>query len=229
MGMNEDNEVRRVVQQHAQYFHAPDDLVQSIRSGAAGAEPSLTRKPGMHRIDWSTWLGWAAPRTIGAFAAGAVLAVLGMSLLWHRPNDDVQLVALLADHTRALVTESTIDVASASTHTVKPWLSAKLGYSPLVIDLAAQGYPLKGGRRGFIGATSVAVMVYAYHEHEIDLYAVRRGALPQFALRDNVRDGFNVRSWSDRDMVYVAVSDVAAARLDEFERLLREQANSTTD
>jgi anti-sigma factor RsiW len=129
-------------------------------------------------------------------------------------------LALASDHARAVVTQSTMEVRSTSMHTVKPWLSSQLGYSPQVLDLAEQGFPLLGGRRGFIGGTPVAVAVYAYRQHEIDVYAVTAAVYQQFPSKLENVNGFNTISWRFGDLHYIAISDVNAKQLQILSSLL---------
>jgi anti-sigma factor RsiW len=163
------------------------------------------------------------PRIAIAFAAGACAALLGVRLIHGPTSEGAALTALVSDHARALVTLSTIEVSSRSTHTVKPRLNARLGNSPKVVDLAELGLPLMGGRRGFLGSEPIAVMVYAYGEHEIDLYALRAGATARLGERLPAQDGYNMRAWHEGGLRYVAVSDIAAARFDEFSRRAQER------
>jgi anti-sigma factor RsiW len=175
------------------------------------------------------WFALPIPRLAAGFAAGVLVTLLGARFFAASAADDATVVALLSDHTRALMADSTIEVASSNSHTVKPWLSAKLGYSPDVVDLSQEGYPLIGGRRGYLGSTPVAVMAYAYKEHEIDLYALTAESATRVGARLAGRDGYNVRSWSRGGMRYIAVSDVAGDRLDEFVSRIQAHQDHTSD
>src|SRR5258708_15937727 len=65
-----------------------------------------------------------------------------------------------------------VEVASTDRHTVKPWFNVKLPQSPRVIDLAAQGFPLAGGRIDVIGLTPAPTLVYPARQHVISLTAL---------------------------------------------------------
>jgi len=228
MDAHEDQELRRVLKRHATYFAAPADLHSEVLA-------AVRRTPGTGLRHASLLqrlrMGFARPlpRLGIAFATGVLATLLGIRMFYDTPRDSVTVAVLLSDHTRALMTDTTIEIASSNSHTVKPWLSAKLGYSPDVVDLAKQGFPLVGGRRGFLGGEPVAVMVYAYQEHEIDLYALRGGAAKHLDHRLPKRDGYNFRSWDEGGMRYVAVSDVAAQRLDEFANRIHENQVNPSD
>lgn len=226
---SEDGEVSRVIKEHAEYFAAPTELRTSIEAlTPVSPTPSKRESPWLESL-----LQWFAPSGARAglgFAAGVMVALVCVRFFMDMPHpENGDLVALLSDHARSLATDSTIEVPSQSTHTVKPWLSAKLGYSPDVVDLADAGFPLMGGRRGFLGARPVAVMVYAYREHEIDVYAVRLSDSGSDTIENVTRDGYHVIAWPEQGFRYFAVSDVSIGKLDEFVRAMKRQQGQTLD
>ncbi|MGA2549498.1 MAG: hypothetical protein ABSF50_05060 [Burkholderiaceae bacterium] len=225
----EDTEVRRTLKAHVEYFVAPADLRAQIVSSVRGSSASTRRPSRSFSEQLRDWFALPIPRLAAGFAAGVLVTLLGARFFAASAADDATVVALLSDHTRALMADSTIEVASSNSHTVKPWLSAKLGYSPDVVDLSQEGYPLIGGRRGYLGSTPVAVMAYAYKEHEIDLYALTAESATRVGARLAGRDGYNVRSWSRGGMRYIAVSDVAGDRLDEFVSRIQAHQDHTSD
>ncbi len=122
---------------------------------------------------------------------------------------------VVAGHIRGLMAPQPFDVASSDRHTVKPWFTSRLPESPQVPDLAAQGFTLLGGRVDVIGHAPVATIVYKHAAHTVSLTTLRRGQ----SVSDQAVAGYNVRSWSDPDFTYVAVSDLPAADLATFERV----------
>ncbi len=96
-----------------------------------------------------------------------------------------------------------IDVISTDRHTVKPWFNGRLDYSPPVEDLAANGFPLEGGRLDYIAHQRVAVLVYRYQKHIIDVYVFgtrSADAGPEAAagLRSQTREGYSLAHWNAR-------------------------------
>src|SRR6266567_1012530 len=132
--------------------------------------------------------------------------VIGTAVIDWRTNDDLAVDAV-ATHVRATRNNHLIEVASSDRHTVKPWLSARLDYSPPVQDLASEGFALIGGRLDYIERRPVATLVYRYRKHTIDVF---------------VR-GFNVARANGPSMNWLAVSDAEPAVLSSFvQRLARE-------
>ena len=117
-------------------------------------------------------------------------------------------------HTRASLSHREIAVASSDRHTVKPWLSARLDYSPPVVDAAGAGFALLGARLERLDGHDMAVLVYQHRQHRIDVM-VRPEAHAALGLAATVR-GFNVVSASGADMQWLAVSDLNSAELADF-------------
>jgi anti-sigma factor RsiW len=115
-------------------------------------------------------------------------------------------------HTRATLDHALMAVASNDQHTVKPWLAARLDYAPPVRDLAALGFPLAGARIDEIDGVQVAVLVYRYREHVVDVF-VRPSWLPgDMRLPETVR-GFHAVGARGHAMDWLAVSDASPEAL----------------
>jgi len=157
------------------------------------------------------WLGWVA-----ALAASVLLAI--MVVTPRSPDLESQLVA---SHVRSLQLEShLIDVPSSDHHTVRPWFSGKVDFAPLVKELGADGFELKGGRVDIVGGRPVAVLVYQAGRHLVAVYMwpERSGA---GEIRSHQIDGFNVRRWTESGLVVSCISDLASDELQRFEQRWR--------
>jgi anti-sigma factor RsiW len=168
------------------------------------------------RRSWSRW--WASSASFGLGAAAATAVALLMlaphqSNLAEQPNLAEQIVA---GHIRALQPGHLEDVASGDGHTVKPWFDGRIDFAPPVKDLAAQRFPLRGGRLDYVAGRPVAALVYQRDKHLIDLFvwpAVERTERPPETAQ---RQGYNVVHWSEGGMMLWAVSDLEAGQLREF-------------
>jgi anti-sigma factor RsiW len=121
---------------------------------------------------------------------------------------------VVAGHIRGQLAPQPFDVASSNRHTIKPWFTSRLPESPQVIDLAAQGFVLVGGRVDVVGHDPVATIVYKHAAHTVSLTTLPPGR----SVSDQAIAGYNVRSWSDAQFTYIAVSDLPSADLETFER-----------
>jgi anti-sigma factor RsiW len=188
---------------------APPALAMRIASALPReAPPPASRQP--------LRLGFAGAALAGGFAGIALtLAVTRVT-----PPADPIVADAVADHVRSMMADHLTDVATSDQHTVKPWLSARLDLSPVVKDYAAEGYPLVGGRLDFVDGHRAAAIVYRRDKHVINLFAFVSDNRSDAALVQEFRNGFNVILWRMGGLTYVAVSDVEAAQLRGFIRLV---------
>jgi anti-sigma factor RsiW len=157
---------------------------------------------------------WSMQALAAAAVFGAVISSSVMMTLDYFDQRQEVASQVVAGHIRSLLAPQPFDVASSDRHTVKPWFTSRLPESPQVPDLAAQGFTLLGGRVDVIGHAPVATIVYKHAAHTVSLTTLRSGQ----SVSDQAVAGYNVRSWSDPDFTYVAVSDLPAADLATFER-----------
>jgi anti-sigma factor RsiW len=129
--------------------------------------------------------------------------------------------AALDAHLRSLQLGHLTDVVSTDAHTVKPWFEGKLSYAPPVVDLAAEGFPLIGGRLDVVEGRTIAALVYARRKHLVSVFVWPAEGAPETAPRSAARQGYAWIQWSHAGMRYWVVSDVAPAELEELSRLLR--------
>src|SRR6476646_1670804 len=147
--------LRARIGEEVPYFTATPALRERVRAMLANARDTAPARPRPQRDRWS-WL-------TGGFVAGCAATLLawsvGTTVIAWRANEDVAVEAV-AMHVRATLNNHLIQVASSDQHTVKPWLSARLDYSPPVQDLRAEGFPLVGGRLDYLDRHPVATLVY---------------------------------------------------------------------
>jgi anti-sigma factor RsiW len=186
----------------------PAGLQARIQSRLDAERRSNNNVTVLRRRTWS-YQALAAAAVFGAVVSSSVM--MTMEQFGQRENVGSEVVA---GHIRGLLAPQPYDIASSDRHTVKPWFTARLPASPQVPDLAAKGFTLLGGRVDVIGHDPVATVVYKHAAHTISLTTLRPGQ----SVADLTISGYNVRSWSDGDFTYVAVSDLPGADLTAFER-----------
>ncbi len=205
--------VSALLKKDAAYFKAPTHLAHRIKIALPGERPSSTR--------FKSWnLNW--------LNAGAVMVTL-LAVVWSGtlylslPSAQERLTEeLVSSHVRSLQLDHLSDVLSSDRHTVKPWFNGKLDFSPTVIDLAPQGFPLVGGRLDYLNGRTVAVLIYRHNQHPINLYiwpSKDMDAAPQVQNRQ----GYHLIRWAGGGMEYWAVSDLATNDLESFVGVLRSQ------
>lgn len=136
------------------------------------------------------------------------------------PETDPLASDVVASHIRSMMADHLTDVPTSDRHTVKPWLSARLDLSPVVKDLAADGYPLVGGRLDYVDGHRAAAIVYHRDKHVINLFAFVADGPADAAPQQELHDGFNIVRWRRGGVTYVAVSDVEASQLLTFAHLV---------
>ena len=203
-------DIRAALQRSDLYYRAPGQLERKIRNLASGPSPQqVSARPAW----FERWL-WA-----GGGAALATTALL-LAFVLARPAQPSADQEIVTSHVRSLMASHLMDVISSDQHTVKPWFDGKLDFAPPVGDFPAQGFPLAGGRLDYLGARTVAVLVYHRALHVINLYvwpAANAGTSP---LREETLQGYHVVSWRKGGFEFRAVSDLNGEELRAFAQLV---------
>lgn len=216
-------EMSAVIRDNADYHAAPAWFKARVLAAMPAEPENVPGRP--------AWLGWLKPagrfvavadwlRPAASFAAVALVTwVVALGTL--RPSEDDHIAhEVLASHVRAMLPNHSYDVASSDQHTVKPWLSARLPFSPPVAELASSGFELAGGRLDYVGEQPVAVLVYKRRQHLIDVFVWPAEA--QKSKQTLTRDGFNIEHFAKSGMDYWLVSDLSRDELSDFARLVAE-------
>jgi len=207
----EQRSVKLLVKRHAGYADAPAHLAERVFT----ALPPETARPAAPARQRASWLGMglAMASVCAAMLGGGYY--LGMSLAARPVAEEV-----VSSHIRSLQADHLLDIASSDKHNVKPWFNGKLDFSPPVIDLAPQGFPLAGGRVDVLDGHPVAVLVYRHNLHPINLYAWP-GEGPDAPPRMRQERGYHLLRWSSGKMHYWVISDLAPDELKAFTEALR--------
>ena len=203
--------LRSLIGEASLYHPAPAGLQKRVRSSVRKANPAPPA--------WANFnLRWTA-----AALVLVLVAVLGGNLTrgWFIPGQQDRLTEeVQSAHVRSLMASHLTDVASSDQHTVKPWFNGKLDFSPPVDDLAAQGFPLIGGRLDYLDGHPVAALVYRRNKHDINLFVWPSADQGQELLASN-KDGYNLYHWNRSGMTYWAVSDLNPQELQSFVELVQ--------
>jgi len=208
--------LRKVMAGRSLYFEAPNGLEKRVRSvvrQASKAESSPWR--------WRWEGNWIWPRVLAPLAVAALAILIAVPILMHSSTEDRLTQEIVSGHLRSLMAGHLTDVASTDQHTVKPWFNGKLPFSPPVTDLAAQGFPLIGGRLDYVEYYQVAALVYQRHLHYINLFIWPSTRDSTTSEDFRTQQGCNVIHWSQGGMEYWAVSEVNRGDLRDFVQLVR--------
>ncbi|CAJ7737009.1 anti-sigma factor family protein [Burkholderia pseudomallei] len=181
------------------------------RPGSRG--PTLDRPGPGPRAAALPGLGWGVALTV------ALAAAAGFALDARRAATEHAVDEIVASHVRAGLSSRDIDVISTDRHTVKPWFNGRLDFAPPVVDLSASGFALAGGRLDYVGQRRVAVLVYRYRQHVIDVYvwpSGEGGARPYAT----VSQGYALDRWEAAGMTWWAVTDAEPSALAAFRTAL---------
>jgi anti-sigma factor RsiW len=181
----------------------PLALRRRLEAAPAAAARIVTRRSALRSVVMGSALS-------AALAATLVVAVM-------RPDHEQQLFGeLITAHVRSLQGGHLTDVRTSDRHSVKPWFNGKVAVAPPVVDLAAQGFPLIGGRLDYIDGKAVASIVYRRQAHVINLFVAPAAAEERRQAELVTIQGFNIRCWVAQGLEFFAVSDVAAEELQKF-------------
>jgi len=211
--------LRDAVRTQATRHAAPEALRANLEAMlAAPARANVARERAPRRLrgalPWATGIGGALVATLCT-----LVAVDPAALGWHRGDaltsqQTAEASEAVSAHTRALLVDHPIEVASSDQHTVRPWLSARLNFVPPVVDLVAQGYPLVGARRDVLSGETAAALVYRHGAHVISVFVRPAEAnAPAGVEATRVVRGFNVIERTQGGLAFCFVSDVNPADL----------------
>jgi len=156
------------------------------------------------------------------WAIAALLLLVLMPMAYRNSNGDSDFMPreVVAAHVRSTQVDHLTDVASSDRHTVKPWFTGKLDFSPPVVDYGAQGFKLIGGRVDYLDDRAVAALVYQHGPHSINVFIWPTDKAEQ-APAMSVRSGYNLDHFSHAGMQYWIVSDMSADEIQKLAALLQ--------
>lgn len=200
------------------YYRAPNDLRKRVQSEL--------RRVNSPKLALNLRL-----RPMMSLATAAVLLVMvtwAIDRSWRGGATEAVVDQVVASHVRSLLVDHVADVASSDRHQVKPWFNGKLDYAPEVNDFASQGFPLIGGRLDYVNHRPVAAMVYGRRKHMINLFCWPTTDEDNAAFQELQRQGYHLVHWTKSGLEFWAVSDLKAAELQQFAKLVQAAGTEPT-
>ena len=217
-------QLRETIREKADYHPAPAALRKRISAGF-GAAPTATRRPRASVVSaLQRWFALAADgcaRSPWRGSRGRVSISHGCI----RRRTIALLDDVVASHVRSTLGQHLVDVASSDHHTVKPWLSSKLDFSPPVDELQLPGSAFLGGRVDYLDGRPVAALVYRQGPHVVSSFvwpATGKDSKPEFAEAR----GFQTAHWSHGGMHHWVISDVNRGEFDAVVAAIRATESS---
>ena len=206
--------LRAAISRSSLYHEAPALLRKRIQASLPGAGKRKPTLPGIPR----RWLAVAAALVLLVFSGWGLVRLLSSPSAQDRLVEEV-----VSSHVRSsLLASHWTDVASSDQHTVKPWFTGKLDFSPPVKDLASKGFPLVGGRLDYLDKRPVAALVYERRKHVINLFVWPSANDAEADPKMATRQGYHVFHWVRSGLTYWAVSDLNSEELGDFVQAVRE-------
>jgi anti-sigma factor RsiW len=192
-------------------FKAPARMKRNVQAAIRAANPEARNSVFYWR--------WAS---VLSSAVLIIAATWGVTTYWGRSSEETLLLnEIVSSHVRSMMANHVTDVSSSDSHTVKPWFSGKLDYSPPTKDLTEQGFRLIGGRLDYLHNRPVAALVYQRNQHFINLFVWPSNSAGN--QEDQLaRQGYNLIHWTRSGMTYWLVSELNLTELSECARLLKE-------
>jgi anti-sigma factor RsiW len=204
--------LRKALKEEVAYFKAPAHLKRRIRAALPSLDPNETP---LRRQRWVWW-------NIATALVSVIAVAWSVGLTLTLPSADDRLSEeVIAGRVRSLQSGHMVEVASSDRHTVKPWFSGRLDFSPPVFDLTSEGFPLVGGRLDYLDHRPVAALVYRHRQHTIDLYVYpatdAKNDVPPTSL---TKQGYHLAHFVHGGMIFWAISDVDATQISKFNETL---------
>ena len=213
--MSTERDIGSIVRENLPQYQAPQSLRDFVRANAQShvdhsITPIARRRP---------------PNAVRPFlyAAGILIGFLAGWMadnsIRSRQQESVAREAMVAElvdnHVRSLIGDHLTDVRSTDKHTVKPWFNGKIDFAPRVSDLAAQGFPLIGGRVDYLRGHTAATLVYGRRRHFLNLFIWPSGESDVKAQSEKFK-GYSLLHWIRDGQSYWLVSDAAGSDLEAF-------------
>lgn len=188
-------------------YAAPSALRRQITS-------AIPRRPSAWRPRWN----WSLPSfAMGGICAAAVVMLSAENFVTGPSGSADEIVAA---HVRSLMADHLTDVASSDSHRVKPWFTGKIDFTVPAKELAADGFPLIGGRIDYIHDRAAAALVYKRNRHTINVFVWPDGAKDKPIKFSGSKRGFSIVEAGANGLHFSAISDLNEEELGQLVELI---------
>jgi anti-sigma factor RsiW len=160
-----------------------------------------------------------------AVAAAVLVIALAAGNRWMASQERRTLGEIADLHVATLASGTPVDVVSTDRHTVKPWFAGKLPFTFNLPELQGTPYTLIGGRVTYLHQTPGAQLLFQVRQHRISVFIFQDRPGLDFTSGANGsvsrQLSFNMESWSEGGLRYVAISDVDSGSLRQLCDLLK--------
>lgn len=202
--VDELRQLRQSLRDAADYHLAPAALRERVAAMGVTQSPVAARLT-TGNATLQRWLNWRPMLVSFAMLALALLALDPLG--WRLRDDDRVREDVVASHVRSTLGQHLVDIASSDHHAVKPWLSAKLDFSPPVPEAPLPGSVFLGGRVDYIGGRPVAALVYQQGRHVVNSFVCPTRAADRGTAFTAER-GFQIAHWTRAGMTHWVISDL---------------------
>ena len=186
-------------------YHAASTAFRERVAAIGGLQPGRSNDVTDSALAVQRWFGW---RPMLASFGVVVLLALALKLTgWNAVQGGRLIQDVVASHVRSTLGQHLVDVASSDHHTVKPWLSSRLDFSPPIQESLLPGSVFLGGRVDYLDGRPVAALVYRQGEHVVNSFVWPSSAAdsrPNFSAER----GFEIAHWSRSGMNHWVISDL---------------------
>ncbi len=191
---------------------APDRLRANIEAMmAAESAPQAAAAPARPARRAAPW----AAGGLGGLG-GLLAATLAVMFVVPQVTEAGLERQLVSSHIRSLMVGHLTDVATSDQHVVRPWFNGKVDIAPPVPELAAEGFPLVGGRLDYVDGHVAPAIVYKRRLHTVNLFVWPAEGRVLNEARSARRDGYSLAEWTSGGLRFAAVSDIEPADLQRF-------------
>jgi anti-sigma factor RsiW len=220
--VDEVRQLQAAVRERGDYHAAPAALRARMATLMVPPKEEAVRRPAPKASLADVLRHWLSWRPLAASLSFVVVCAVAINVVWLQASRDEQLSDdVVASHVRSTLGQHLVDVSSSDHHTVKPFLSARLGFSPPVDELQVPGSVFLGGRVDYLEGRPVAALVYKQGEHVVNSFiwpAAGRDSTPSFS-EDR---GFRTAHWLHKGMKHWVISDVNQQEFDGLVKAIRQ-------